>query len=75
MKNNTNSKKDNYEDYIWIDKLHLNENCFTDLFKNYKNNVNENNNLENLLNEKTIVSKNNKNEDFSLCEQNSNLSK
>ena len=75
MKTNSNSKKDNYEDYIWIDKLYLNENCFTDIFKNYKNNVGENNNLENLENKKTFVSKNNKNKDFSFCEQNSNLSK
>ena len=69
-----NIKNKQYEDFLWVDKLHIKD---LSLGESFQNNISGNNKfvVENNI-EKNIFSEKitNRNKDFSFSEQNSNFS-
>ena len=66
-KKNRNLINKNYEHYIWIDKLHMNESFFFEYSKYHSDNDDKNKNDKNQY----IIKSKNRGKEFSFSEQNS----
>ena len=68
-----NIKNKNYEDYIWVDKMHINELSLVDSFRNNISNDNKCSFKNKIQSKNILPDKINRNKDFSFSEQNSNF--